>query len=150
MDRDHIAKLVELGASQAGLAKAQQIAAKALKSAGESWPHNGCAANLCALLQLSGIDVPMTLGAGKLAHVLGGQINSRHWVHIPVGDQKAGDVGVCFDNNGGVAGADHIYLVLRRIDSDEMVIADNQDSAPHKRFASGGHKTPTEYFLRAA
>src|SRR5215831_7181812 len=88
MDKDHIAKLIEIGGSQEGLAEAQKIAAQALADAGEApFPHNGCAATLSALLQLSGIDVPMTLGAGRLAHILGGQINSRHWDHIPVGDQ---------------------------------------------------------------
>jgi hypothetical protein len=35
------------------------------------------------------------------------------------------------------------------VDSDEMLIVDNQESfAPHTRFASGhGGKTPVEYFL---
>jgi hypothetical protein len=149
MDQDHIAKLIENGDSRESLATAQRSAAKALADAGERpFPHNACAATLSALLQLSGIDVPMTLGAGKLAHTLGGQLNSRRWEHIPLGGQQAGDVGVCFDN-GGVAGADHIYLVVQRVDKDEMVIADNQAASTHRRFASGRGKTPTEYFLRA-
>jgi hypothetical protein len=150
MDKDHIAKLIEIGSSPKDLAEAQRIAAKALAAAGQPpFPHNGCAATLSALLQLSGINVPMTLGAGKLTHILGGQINSRHWDHIPVGDQQAGDVGVCFDNDPKVPGADHIYLVVKRVDADEMVIADNQLATTHRRFASGKGKTPTEYFLRA-
>jgi hypothetical protein len=149
MDKDHVTKLVEIGSSPERLAEAQRIAAKALADAGAApFPKNGCAATLSALLKLSGIDVPMTLGAGRLAHILGGQINSRRWDHIPIGDQQAGDVGVTFDD-GGVAGADHIYLVVQRIDKDEMVIADNQATTTHRRFASGKGKTPTEYFLRA-
>jgi hypothetical protein len=147
MDKDHIAKLIGVGGSPKDLAAAQGIAKKALADAGLP-PKNACAATLSAMLQLSGIDVPMTLGAGKLAHILGGRINSRHWDHLPVGDQQAGDVGVCFDN-GGVAGADHIYLVVQRLDEDEMLIADNQKAVAHQRFASGHGKTPTEYFLRA-
>jgi len=55
---------------------------------------------------------------------------------------------VTFDNSPP-DGADHIYLVVKRVDDDEMVIADNQDSVPHRRFASGKGKTPTDYFLRA-
>lgn len=150
MDKDHIGQLIESGKSPESLATAQRTAAKALADAGERpFPHNACAATLSALFQLSAIDVPMTLGAGKLAHILGGQMNSRHWSHVAIGEQQAGDIGVCFDD-GGVAGADHIYLVVERIDADEMVIADNQAPTTHHRFASGKKKTPTEYFLRAS
>jgi hypothetical protein len=66
-----------------------------------------------------------------------------------VGFQQAGDIGVTFDE-GGNPGADHIYLVIAVINSDEMTIADNQDNVPHHRFASGKGRTPTDYFLRAA
>lgn len=149
MDRDHIAKLLEIANSQDGLAQAQEIAAKALSDAGEApFPKNACAATLSALLELSGMDLPMTLGAGKLANILGGRIGSRGWNHLPIAAQRAGDVGVTFDE-GGVPGADHIYLVLQRMDDDQMLIADNQAPMPHTRFASGKGKTPTEYFLRA-
>ena len=144
MEKDHIEKLIALGGSAKGIAQAQTKA----KKAWPPFPHNGCAANLSALLQLAGIDVPMTLGAGKLAHILGGQINSRKWEHIAVGKQRAGDVAVTFDE-GGNPGADHIYLVIQCIDKDEMIISDNQSTAPHHRYASGKGKTPTEYFLRA-
>ena len=146
-DCGFIAKLIETGSS--GLAQAQQIAAKALADAGQpAFPHNACAATLSALLQLAGINVPMTLGAGKLANRLGGPNGSRGWSHVAVGAQRAGDVGVTYDE-GGNPGADHIYLVLQTIDADQMLIADNQEAAPHRRFASGQGKTPTEYFLRA-
>ncbi|WP_237153458.1 hypothetical protein [Oryzibacter oryziterrae] len=150
-DKDHIAKLIELGDDLASLKHAQEIAAQALKAAGEPpFPKNGCAATLSALLKLAGIDVPMTLGAGKLAHILGGQISSRGWAHIPVGEQQPGDVGVTFDF-GGVPGADHVYLVLHTVTTDHMIIADNQAPEPHLRYASGkGGKTPTDYFLRAS
>ena len=46
-------------------------------------------------------------------------------------------------------GFDHMYLVLQRVDQDEMVIADNQKPQPHSRFVSGNGKTPTKFFLRA-
>jgi hypothetical protein len=46
-------------------------------------------------------------------------------------------------------GFDHIYLVLKKLNDDEMVIADNQSTQPHFRFASGQGKTPTKFFLRA-
>jgi hypothetical protein len=142
MDSTHIAKLLENGSDKDGIAAAQKTA----KKAWPLFPHNGCAANLSALLQMSGITVPMTLGAGKLAYILEKQ---RGWRHVAVGSQKPGDVGVTFDN-GGNPGADHIYLVLKAINADEMIISDNQDDEPHHRFASGKTKTPTEYFLRAS
>ncbi|MBS0485408.1 MAG: hypothetical protein JSS06_09395 [Proteobacteria bacterium] len=141
MDRNNIPKLIKLGSSTTDLAQAQSVA----RSAWPPFPHNGCAANLSALLQLAGIDVPMTLGAGKLAHIL----NSRRgWVQIAVGEQTAGDIGVTFDDNA-IPGADHIYLVVQTVGTDEMIVADNQDTRPHRRFASGHGRTPTEYFLRA-
>lgn len=148
-DGAFIAKLIQTGSSPDGLAEAQKMAAKALADAGQpAFPHNACAATLSALLQLAGINVPMTLGAGKLANRLGGASGSRGWSRVEVGAQRAGDVGVTYDE-GGNPGADHIYLVLQAIDADQMLIADNQDPAPHTRFASGHGKTPTEYFLRA-
>lgn len=140
-DKECIPKLIALGTDVNDLAKAQKIA----KTAWPDFPHNGCAANLSALLQLAGIDVPMILGAGKLARTIEG----RGWKRISVGSQQAGDIGVTFDQ-GLPPGADHIYLVLS-IDSnnDEMSIADNQYEKPHFRYASGHDKTPTKYFLRA-
>jgi hypothetical protein len=68
-----------------------------------------------------------------------------------VGNQQAGDVGVTYDLDHTIPGADHIYLVVRTNGPDEMQVADNQRMAdlPHKRYASGRGKTPTEYFLRA-
>lgn len=141
-DKACIPKLIALGSDVDDLAKAQKIA----KKAWPDFPHNGCAANLSALLQLADIHVPMILGAGKLARTIEG----RGWKRISVGSQQAGDIGVTFDQ-GTPPGADHIYLVLSvdSTDSDKMRIADNQDKEPHSRYASGYGKTATEYFLRA-
>ncbi len=141
-DSTHIAELIRLGSDIHEIAKAQAIA----KRAWSRFPHRGCAANLSALLQRADIDVPMILGAGKLAHT----IEARGWARISVGSQQAGDVGVTLDQ-GAPAGADHIYLVLS-VDagnSDKMLISDNQDDVPHSRYASGNGRTPTKYFLRA-
>lgn len=142
-DAVHAAELLKQGSTEAGLKAAREAAAAAL----QGYPTNGCAAHLSALLRHAGIDVPMTLGAGKLAHIL----RDRGWTRIDVGNQQPGDVGVCFDNDPTPAGSDHVYLVVGISGADEMMIADNQRTAdaPHKRFASGQGKTPTEYFLRA-
>ncbi|MDB5118672.1 MAG: hypothetical protein JWQ79_4164 [Mucilaginibacter sp.] len=143
VDSVHVAELVRQGNSAAGLKAARESASASLPG----YPTNGCAAHLSELLRQSGIDVPLTWGAGKLAQVL----TVRGWTRVTVGSQMAGDVGVCFDNDPTPAGADHIYLVVSTFGPDEMMIADNQRTTdePHARFASGHGKTPTEYFLRA-
>lgn len=147
MDNDKVDELIELGTDSESIHRIQDIAAKSMKAAGYGYTlHNACAAALSAFLQEAGINVPTTLGAGKLAKRLK---KDRLWKRITVGAQKAGDAGVTFDT-GGVSGADHIYLVVQRINDDQMIIADNQSPSKHTRFASGkGGKTPTEYFLRA-
>jgi len=84
------------------------------------------------------------------AIVLGNTLKSkRKWQVIQLGQQQAGDVGsTCGDKPNH--GSDHIYLVLKLVNLDEMVIADNQAPQPHFRYASGiGGKTPTKFFLRA-
>jgi hypothetical protein len=146
-DGDDVPTLIANGSSVESLAQAQQTARAALPG----FPHNGCAANLSALLRQSGIPVPMTLGAGTLA----GALKARGWQKIDVGSQTPGDVGVTLDNTEP-PGADHIYLVLQSLDADEMLIADNQETVPHNRRASGHRAdgeergtTATEYFLRA-
>ncbi|WP_133303178.1 SH3 domain-containing protein [Cupriavidus lacunae] len=142
-DAIHVAELIRQGSSPSGLMAARETASASLPS----YPTNGCAAHLSALLQQAGIDVPMTLGAGRLAHLL----IDRKWKRISVGSQQPGDVGVCFDNDPTPAGSDHVYLVITTDGKDQMMVADNQRTTdePHIRFASGHGKTPTEYFLRA-
>ena len=142
-DAVHIPTLIQHGSTAAGIAAARVDAKPAVKG----YPKNGCAAHLSALLRQSGIDVPMTVGAGKLATAL----ERRGWMRIKVGGQQPGDVGVAYDNNDP-PGADHIYLVVEVIDEDKMMIADNQNTAnaPHARSARGRDgKTGTDYFLRA-
>lgn len=143
-DASHVPLLVQIGRSAEGLAAARSTANASMKG----YPTNGCAAHLSALLQQASINVPMTLGAGKLAN----RIADRGWQRVAVGHQQAGDVGVCFDNDTAKPGADHVYLVIEPLDNDKMLIADNQNpaNAPHPRSARGlDGKTGTDYFLRA-
>ncbi|KAB7643920.1 hypothetical protein [Polymorphobacter fuscus] len=142
-DAAKISELVGQGSGAAGLKQARKTASRALSG----YPTNGCAAHLSALLQQASINVDMTFGAGKLAHIL----TERNWRRVPCGQQAPGDVGVCFDNDPTPVGADHVYLVIETLGPDRMMIADNQNpkDAPHERFTSGRGKTPTEYFLRA-
>lgn len=140
-DSGFIADLVSIGSDPVKIKIAQQKA----KEAWKYFPKNGCAANLSSLLQMSGINVPMILGAGNLAK----ELKKRGWTTVKFGDQKPGDVGVTFDFTEP-PGADHVYLVLKvNPDKDQMLISDNQDDVPHTRYASGYGKTKTEYFLRA-
>ena len=142
-DAFHVPQLIRNGSYADGLKAARETAAASLPG----YPTNGCAAHLSALLRHSGIDVAMTWGAGKLAHVLA----ERGWSEIAVGSRRLGDVGVCYDNDPTPPGSDHVYLVVGTSGPDEMLVADNQrkTDAPHTRYASGRGKTPTEYFLRA-
>jgi hypothetical protein len=143
MDNDQIPKLVRLGSTQQGIQNAQSLAKKVMQDNGYgSTLHNACAATLSEFMNLAGIDVPITLGAGNLAR----RIQGRGWNQIGVGNQQVGDVAVA-DNDV------HIFLVVQAIDKDEMVIADNQAPGPHRRKASGDPEldhTPVHYFLRAA
>lgn len=128
------------------LVAAQHMAAKRLLDYdGEVYPQDGCAITLSVLLQEAGIAIKDTYQAIELGKLL----KSRKWQVVDLGEQKVGDVG---SSCGPVAhhGQDHIYLVLGVLNSDEMVVADNQQAKPHFRFASGkGGKTPTRFFLRA-
>ncbi|WP_076866149.1 hypothetical protein [Bradyrhizobium mercantei] len=103
--------------------------------------HNACAATLSEFMNMSAIDVPVTLGAGNLAR----RIKARGWNAVTVGNQRAGDVAVAVNDV-------HIFLVVQAVDHDVMIIADNQAPAPHRRKASGDPKldhSPVAYLLRA-
>ena len=145
-DGASILTLISIASNSAKLKDAEDEAADRLfRYDGEQYPSDGCAITLPVLLQEAGIKVPDTFQAIVLGEVL----KQRGWTQIPVGNQEAGDIG---STCGPTAhhGTDHIYLVLRRANSDEMVIADNQDTAPHFRWASGkGGTSPTRFFLRA-
>jgi len=142
-DATHVPDLIRQGGSAEGLKTARETAASALKG----YPKNGCAAHLSALMQQAGMNIEMTFGAGKLAHILA----ERNWARVGVGQQMPGDVGVCYDNDPSPPGSDHVYLVVSTSGDDLMMVADNQrtSDSPHKRYATGRGKTPTEYFLRA-
>jgi hypothetical protein len=146
-DAEFIPTLVAIASDANKLITAQQIAAKRLLDYdGEVYPHDGCAITLSVLLQEAGIAVADTFQAIVLGNTLK---LKRKWQVIPVGQQKMGDVGSTCGAEP-VHGSDHIYLVLKILNTDEMVIADNQMTRPHFRYASGiGGKTPTKFFLRA-
>ena len=144
-DIDQIPRLISLASNTNQLQNAQHTAAqKLLDFDGEVYPSDGCAITLSTLLQEAGIVVDDTYQALALGNVL----SARHWQRIPVGEQQNGDVGsTCGPTPNH--GRDHIYLVLKVLNTDEMVIADNQQPQPHFRFASGQGRTPTKFFLRA-
>ena len=141
-DQSHIESLIKIASNAAAL----DIAQKLLTYDGEIYPHDGCAITLSLLLQDSGINVPDTYQAIALTQELR---DKRKWKSIKVGDQLPGDIGTtCGDQPNH--GSDHIYVVLRGLNDDEMLIADNQSTQPHFRWASGnGGTTSTKYFLRA-
>ena len=147
-DDQCIPNLIEIASDSYQLQTAQHVAAKKLLDYdGEIFPQDGCAITLSVLLQEAGIAVPDIYRAIDL----GDQLKTeRNWQVISIGEQQAGDVG----STCGVEpnhGSDHVYLVLKVLNSDEMVIADNQALTPHFRYVSGiGGKTPTKFFLRAA
>jgi hypothetical protein len=146
-DYEQVARMLELAADANTLQAVEQTAArKILAFDGEKFPADSCAITQSCLMQSAGLDVPDTYQA--LA--FGNMLKKRGWQVVPVGKQAQGDMG---STCGAVAdhGNDHVYFVLYIVNADEMVIADNQASAPHFRFASGkGGKTPTKFFLRAA
>lgn len=142
MDKDHILQLVQSGSTKQGVQKAQTLAKEVMDNNGYgSTLHNACAATLSEFMNLSGINVPITLRAGNLAR----RIKNRGWNPIDVGDQHAGDVAVAIHDV-------HIFLVVQAIDHDVMLIADNQAPGPHRRKACGDpdrNHSPVAYFLRA-
>lgn len=140
-----ITTALAIGADKDRLQGAQHAAARKLyQFDGETYPSDGCAITLSVILQEAGFPIPDTFQA----IVLGNLLKSKGWEVVPVGQQKAGDVG---STCGPKAqhGVDHIYLVLKVLNTDEMVIADNQRTEAHFRWASGkGGKSPTRFFLR--
>lgn len=146
-DAQFIPALIALASNAANLLNVEHAAAKKILAFdGEVYPSDGCAITQSCLLQAAGIAVPDTYLALSFGIMLQKQ---REWKVIPVGSQVAGDIGSTCKASPD-HGNDHVYLVLRAINVDEMVIADNQSSAPHFRYASGqGGKTPTTHFLRA-
>ncbi|MGH6681275.1 MAG: hypothetical protein ACREDL_20620 [Bradyrhizobium sp.] len=145
-DNDRIPALLALASNANYLQDAQHIAAKKLlEFDGENYPSDGCAITLSVLLQQAGITIPDTYRALALQDLL---TDGRDWKAISVGEQQGGDVGSTCGSEPGPG--DHIYLVLKALNPDEMVVADNQSTQPHFRFASGNDgKTPTTRFLRA-
>jgi hypothetical protein len=146
-DGQYIAALLQLAGNTDQLVAAQQVAAKRLLDYdGEKYPTDGCAITLSVLLQEAGIAVADTYLAFDLGNTLK---NNRSWQVVAVGQQQAGDVGSTCGSTPH-HGTDHIYFVLQLVNTDEMVVADNQAEAPHFRWASGkGGKSPTTFFLRA-
>ena len=147
VDKDCIEKLIQLGSSGVTLESAQQRAAEDLLACdGEEYPYDGCAITLSILLRDAGIDLALKYQAIALGEYLR---DMRKWEVIPVGEQQAGDVG-CTCGTKPNHGEDHIYLVLKRLNGDEMLIGDNQSTHAHFRYASGQDgKAPTNFFLRA-
>lgn len=146
-DGSHVKELVRLASDGNLLVAAQHVAARRLLNYdGEIYPKDGCAITLSVLLQEASVPIENVYQA--LA--LGIALKARGWTPIAVGSQQTGDIG---STCGASAhhGWDHIYLVLKVVNADEMVIADNQQAKPHFRWASGkGGKTPTRFFLRAS
>jgi Lipase (class 3) len=145
LDGQAISNLVAIASNPQALQAAQATAAQRLLAYdGEKYPQDGCAVTLSVLLQQSGINVPDTYMAIDMCRLL----QTRGWRRIALEEQQKGDVGTTC---GEVPnhGTDHVYVVLRSLNPDEMVVADNQEPVPHFRFASGKGKSPTTYFLRA-
>jgi hypothetical protein len=144
-DAQYIPKLLTLASDTDQLIAAQHVAAKRLLDFdGEVYPSDGCAITLCVLLQEAGIAVPDTFQAitlGNFIEVQESLAGHRSW--------RPKRWRCWFDLwDTAHHGFDHIYLVLKVLNSDEMVVADNQQANPHFRFASGkGGKTPTKSFF---
>lgn len=141
-----VATLIANASVKDHLQTSQHIAARRLMAFdGEVYPKDGCAITASVLLQDAGLDIPDTYQA----IALGCWLIAHGWEQIPIGEQEPGDIGsTC--GKAPQHGIDHVYLVLKKVNEDEMVIADNQRPEPHFRWASGkGGKSPTKFFLRA-
>lgn len=140
-----VANLLAIASDTAQLQRCQKIAAKKLLDFdGEIYPSDGCAITLSVIFQQAGFDlrdIYMAIDVGPALKKLG-------WQQVAVGDQKPGDIG---STCGAIAqhGVDHAYIVVRSVNSDEMLVADNQQAQPHLRSASGKGRSPTTFFMRA-
>lgn len=143
-DKDRIERLIQEASSIDRLQVLQARAAgKLLNYDGEKYPEDGCAITLSLLLQNAGIDVPDVFTAVELGKTL----RERGWQTIAPGRQEAGDIGsTCC--SAPRHGFDHIYLVVQKLDDDDMIVVDNQLPIPHFRHVGGEDKTPTRFFLR--
>ncbi|WP_343627926.1 hypothetical protein [Roseateles sp.] len=112
----------------------------------DPYPKNGCASTLSVLLKRCGIDVGNEVYALRLVR----QLLERGWERVPVGQQRAGDVGTtCGDERQ--PGIDHVYFVLDVDPLGGMTVVDNQDGLrPHWRPTEAQESfSPTTTFLRA-
>lgn len=148
-DRDQVPQLLQEASNAALLQSAQMRAAQLLLAYdGEVYPQDGCAITLSVMLQAAGILVPNTFTAFGLGQLLE---SKRGWKLVAIGQQQPGDVG----STCGAEpqhGVDHIYLVLKVVNPDEMLVADNQRAYVHSRSVTGkpDGKSPTRFFLRAS
>ncbi|CAN7177373.1 hypothetical protein LJR009_000319 [Bosea sp. LjRoot9] len=143
-----VQKLIEIGTDTKRCEELRYAGRKAMVAIyGQITAKNACAATLWVFLQEAGFPLKkIEYGAGNLAKYIE---KTLKWRRVQVGQQQPGDVAVCRDDDPDPPGADHIFFLTKRVNADEMMIVDNQESfAPHTRFASGyGGKTPVEYFL---
>lgn len=148
-DRERVPELLTEATTAALLQSAQMRAAHLLLTYdGELYPKDGCAITLSVLFQAAGIPVPNTYTAIELGRLLR---KERGWQEVPLGQEQPGDVGsTCGES--AQHGVDHIYLVVKVVNKDEMLVADNQAQYVHTRSLSGkpDSKSPTRFFLRAA
>lgn len=123
----------------------EEAARRLLHDDGRVYPADGCAVMLSVLMQGAGMTVPDLYWALDVPPML----MARGWTEIPFGCQRGGDIG----STCGEAprhGEDHVYVVVRAVNQDEMVVVDHQASYPHFRWASAaGGQTPTLRFFRA-
>ena len=116
-DAESIPTLTNIASDRDQLIAAQHVAAKRLLDFdGEIYPADGCEITLSVLLQEAGIAVPDTYQAITLGNLLK---SKRNWQPVAVGEQKAGDVGSTCGSKPN-HGYDHIYVVLKVLNSDEM------------------------------
>ena len=146
-DRAEVPGLVATASDQSQLANAQRTAAQRLLDFDqEVYPSDGCAITQSVLMQMAGIEIRDIFLAYEFGNVLR---YDRGWQVISPGMQQPGDIG----STCGAQprhGVDHVYLVLKSPNPSEVIVADNQDTAPHFRaVAGGGSCSPTTFFLRA-